>query len=85
MPDKAELIWEPGAVDDLARLREFVAPHNPKAAANAAHRIIEAADLLLDKPFLGAKSSDMHSLPQGLLYTPPFPLGGTDGSVLQAA
>ena len=53
MPDKPELIWEPGAVDDLSRLREFIEPHNPKAAANAARRIIEAANLLLDNPYLG--------------------------------
>lgn len=53
MPDKPELIWEPGAVDDLARLREFIQPHHPKAAANAARRIIEAANLLVDNPYLG--------------------------------
>ena len=48
MPDEPELIWEPGAVNDLARLRDFIEPHNPKAAANAARRIIEAANLLLN-------------------------------------
>ena len=53
MPDKPELIWEPGAVNDLARLREFIEPHNPRAAANAARRIIDAANLLLDNPYLG--------------------------------
>jgi plasmid stabilization system protein ParE len=59
MPDKPELIWEPGAVDDLTRLREFIQPHNPKAAANAARRIIEAANLLLDNPFLGLPIEEM--------------------------
>ncbi len=44
MPDKPELIWEPGAVDDLSRLREFIQPHNPKVAAKAARRIIESAN-----------------------------------------
>lgn len=45
MPDKPKLIWEPGAIDDLTRLREFIRPHNPKASSNAAQRIIEAANL----------------------------------------
>ena len=53
MPDKPELIWEPGAVNDLAQLREFIEPHNPRATANAARRIIDAANLLLDNPYLG--------------------------------
>ena len=53
MPDKPELIWEPGAVDDLARLREFIEPKNPKAAANAARYIIEATNILLNNPYLG--------------------------------
>ncbi len=56
MPDKPELIWEPGALNDLARLREFIAPHRPKAAANSAHCIIQAANRLLDQPHLGASN-----------------------------
>ena len=59
MPDKPELIWEPGAVNDLARLREFIEPHNPRAAANAARRIIDAANLLLDSPYLGHPIEEM--------------------------
>ena len=50
MPDKPELIWEPGAVNDLSRLREFIVPHNPEAAGRAAQVIIEAANRLLDNP-----------------------------------
>ena len=53
MSDRPELIWEPGAVGDLARLRGFIQPHHPKAAVNAARRIIESANLLLDHPHLG--------------------------------
>lgn len=59
MPDKPELIWEPGAVDDLSRLREFIQPHNSKAAANATRRIIESANLLLDNPYLGHPIDNM--------------------------
>lgn len=59
MPDKPKLIWEPGALDDLTRLREFLQHKNPKAAANAARRIIEAASLLLDHPQLGHPMDDL--------------------------
>jgi len=51
MPDKPALIGKPGALDDLTRYRECARPHhNPKAALNAAKRIIEAANLLLAHP-----------------------------------
>ena len=59
MSDKLKLIWEPGAVDDLSRLREFIQPHNPKAAMNAARRIIESTNLLLDHPYLGHPMDDL--------------------------
>ena len=59
MPDTPKLIWEPGALNDLTRLREFIQPHNPKASANAAKRIIAAANLLLDHPHLGHPISDL--------------------------
>lgn len=59
MPNKPNLIWEPGAIEDLSRLREFIQPHNPKAASNAAQRIIEAGNLLLDHPHLGHPMDDM--------------------------
>ncbi len=58
MPNKPELIWESGALNDLSRLREFIQPHNPKAAKNAAKRIIKAANLLLDHPHLGHPMND---------------------------
>ena len=59
MSNKPELIWEPGALDDLTRLREFIRPNNPTAAANAARRIIEATNLLLDHPHLGHPMADL--------------------------
>lgn len=59
MPDKPKLIWEPGAVEDLSMLREFIQPHNGKAAVNAAQRIIQAANLLLDHPHLGHPMDDI--------------------------
>ncbi len=77
MPDKPKLIWEPGALNDLTRLREFIRPHNPKAAANAAKRIIEATNLLLDKPHLGRP---MHDLPEFNELFLPF---GQSGYVIR--
>jgi toxin ParE1/3/4 len=59
VPDKRKLIWAPGALDDLIRLREFLEPNNPKAAKNAAKSIVEAANLLLDHPHLGRPMDDM--------------------------
>ena len=59
MPDQPKLIWEPGALDDLTRLREFIQPHNPKAAGNAAKAIIGAASLLLEHPHLGHPMDDL--------------------------
>ena len=59
MSNNSELIWEPGALDELTRLREFIRPNNPKAAANAARCIIDATNLLLDHPHLGHPIADL--------------------------
>lgn len=59
MSDRPELVWEPGAIDDLIRLREFLRPKSPKAAANAARRILDAANLLLEQPYLGHPIDEM--------------------------
>jgi plasmid stabilization system protein ParE len=77
MPDKPELIWEPGALDDLIRLREFIAPHRPKAAANAARCIIQAANRLLDYPHLG---HPMGNIPEFNELIIPF---GRNGYILR--
>jgi plasmid stabilization system protein ParE len=59
MPSKPELIWQKGAVDDLFRLREFLRQKNPKAALNAAKKIIATANFLLEQPYLGHPIEDM--------------------------
>lgn len=46
MPGHNELIWMPGALDDLSRLRAFIEPHSPQAAARAATAIIAGANRL---------------------------------------
>lgn len=47
------LRWTPEAVQDLARLREFIGDENRSAAARAARRIREAAAVLREQPELG--------------------------------
>ena len=48
-----KLLWTPGAVRDLARLRRFLQPKSPGAAARAAARIRQAAAALREQPELG--------------------------------
>ncbi len=50
--------WLPGALDDLDRLIGFLREKNPDAAARAAQKILEGADLLLDSPRLGRPMPD---------------------------
>lgn len=59
MPDKPQLIWDYGAIDDLSKIREFIEPHNKKAASNAAQQIAKAANFLLDNPYLGQPLENM--------------------------
>lgn len=44
----------PEALDDFARLRSFLADHNPSASARAARALVDAAESLLDFPRRGA-------------------------------
>lgn len=69
MPDDQELIWEPGALDDLIRLREFIEIHNPSAAAKAARSIIDAANSLLANPLIGRP---IETLPEFRQLVIPF-------------
>ena len=54
------LKWLPEAVEDLARLREFIRVHNSDAATRAASRIREAARKLLDNPAIGRPVADIN-------------------------
>jgi len=75
MPVKRRLIWEPGAINDLSRLRDFLKSNNPKAAVNAAQRIIKTANTLLEFPYLG---HPMESLPEFNKIFIPFGKNGYD-------
>jgi len=56
------LLWLPGAVGDLARLRDFLEPRNSIAAERAAARLRHAAASLMDQPELGRSVEDAPSL-----------------------
>ena len=54
-----EIVWLPGAVKDVARLREFIQEKNPAAAQHAASRIKEATLKLKDNPELGKPAEEV--------------------------
>lgn len=49
-----KLVYTDEAIDDLKRLREFIAVHNPQAAARIANRLVGKIELLPDFPNMGA-------------------------------
>ena len=53
------LIFAPGAIRDLQRLREFLRPKNPAAAKRAADTIIKAVKVLGHQPQIGRPVADM--------------------------
>lgn len=48
-----KLVFTHLAHRDLVRLRQFIAEHNPNAAARAAKRITAVAQLLANQPLVG--------------------------------
>jgi toxin ParE1/3/4 len=57
------LIWHPDALDDVARLYDFLFPHSPEAARRAASVIHEAADLIAENPGIGAPHMEFREWP----------------------
>ncbi|WP_298158804.1 type II toxin-antitoxin system RelE/ParE family toxin [Ferrovum sp.] len=53
------VIYAPGAICDLQRLREFLRPKNPVAARRAADTIIKAVQVLALQPQIGRPVEDM--------------------------
>jgi plasmid stabilization system protein ParE len=45
--------WADGALSDLQRLYDFLAPVNPSAAAQTVNLLVNAPERLLDRPRLG--------------------------------
>jgi plasmid stabilization system protein ParE len=54
-----QVIYAPGAIRDLQRLREFLRPKNPVAAKRAADTIIKALQVLGVQPQIGRPVEDM--------------------------
>jgi plasmid stabilization system protein ParE len=53
------IVWLDSAVNDVIRLREFIAKDNPTAAKKAAQAIKEAAQRLLETPSIGKPVEDL--------------------------
>lgn len=49
-----KLVFTDDAIADLKRLREFIAIHNPSAAARIAEELVSKIELLPDFPKLGS-------------------------------
>lgn len=49
-----KLVYTDEAIKDLKRLREFIAVHNPSAAARIAAELVGKIELLPDFPKMGA-------------------------------
>lgn len=54
-----QVIYAPGAIRDLQRLREFLRPKNPAAAKRAGESIINAVKVLGHQPQIGRPVADM--------------------------
>jgi plasmid stabilization system protein ParE len=57
------LIWHPDALDDIARLYDFLAPVSPVAASRAALVIRDAANEISDNPGIGTPRAEFREWP----------------------
>ncbi|MFP3504828.1 type II toxin-antitoxin system RelE/ParE family toxin [Burkholderia sp. SIMBA_062] len=57
------LIWHPDALEDIARLYDFLVVNSPTAAQRAAEVIMEAADLVAENPSIGAPRAEFREWP----------------------
>ncbi len=69
---KLKLVWSPASRRDLIRLREFIEPHNPRAAKRSSEKTRKATKLILDNPAIGTRIEDRDDRE---FYT-PFGQGG---------
>ncbi len=68
-----KVIWLPGAIDDLVRLREFIGDRNQEAAHRAATTIINVVKILEDYPDI---IHPLEDLPDFHDLVVPFGSGG---------
>lgn len=52
------LSWHPDALDDVARLYDFLAPHSPVAARRAATVILYASGQIKENPEIGVPHAE---------------------------
>lgn len=57
------LIWHPDALDDIARLYDFLAPASSSAARQAALVIRDAADKIACNPGIGTPRAEFREFP----------------------
>jgi plasmid stabilization system protein ParE len=57
------LIWHPDALDDIARLYDFLAPSSPSSARRAAEVILAAADQIAENPGIGSPRAEFREWP----------------------
>lgn len=57
------LIWHPDALDDVARLYDFLAPVSLAAAQRAASVILDAADKVAENPGVGTPRAEFREWP----------------------
>ncbi len=55
---KHKINWLPGALQDVARVRQFIQKENPHAAQKASQRILGAINILLQNLEAGMPSPD---------------------------
>jgi len=54
-----KLIFSKASVNDLVRLRDFIAQHSPEAAQRVAQRLRGAIERLVDTPQIGRPVANM--------------------------
>lgn len=59
----SSLIWHPDALDDIARLYDFLALASPSAARRAALAILTAADKIAEAPGIGTQRAEFREWP----------------------
>ncbi len=72
-----EIIWLDSAVNDVVRLRKFIAKENPNAAKKAAEAIKDAVQHLVKTPSIG---KPVNNLPQ---YRDLFTRFGAGGYIVR--
>ena len=70
-----QISWLPAALEDMARLRQFIKKENPPTAKKAGQRLLSAVNLLIKNSEVGMPSPDEDCESFRDLYT-PFGRGG---------